>query len=538
MNIRSTRGRGRGRRSLVALLAATGLAIAACGGDDDDTTSSDAPSDGTEAPADASDAPAAGSGGTLRVAHPTAPSALDPMQGNSGFDHIYIYPIFDTLVNWTFDTLEPIPGLAESWEFTDPTTLMMTLREDVMFHDDTPFNAEAVKYNLDRAMTSEFSNIAGDLASVETVEVISDYVVQLNLLNPDTALPLILSDRAGMMVSPTAAEAAGADFSLAPVGSGPFVFDEWLTGDVVTMNRNDSYWGEAPSLDRIEFSIMTDADTRLNAVLSGEQDFAMTVNPQDLERVEATEGVTASVSPGLYHDELYLNKTRPPFDDVRVRQAFNYAIDRAALNEAKQFGAGQEAWLPLPPEHWAFPEELVPSYPYDPEKARELLAEAGYADGLSFTVVGWSNAVDIRHAEIIQSQLNEVGMTMEVTATEVPPATAAFFDEQRYDAYLAAWTGRPDPALTYTLLFSKDGYFNAGGVEAEGIEALIQATREVDDQTERAEAFAALTQEVVDQALYVPLTFPPDLSVLSDAVQGYEPNLLAKPKLAYVSLNG
>lgn len=531
----------RPRRYVAAVLAAAALALAACGGDDGGGTDAGPADDGGDDTSvddiSGGDGAPGGGGGVLRVAHPTGPSSLDPAQGNSGFDHIYLYPMVETLIDFTPETLEATPGLAESWEFPDPQTLVLQLRDGVTFHDGTPLDADAVKYNLDRSMTWEHSNISGDLQNVDSVEVTGDLEVTVHLSTPDTALPLILADRAGMMVSPTAAEEAGADLGLAPVGTGPFTFDEWLTGDVVSMNRWDDYWGPAPSLDRIEFSIITDADTRINAMLSGEQDFTFGANPRDIERIEAADGLVADISPGLYHDEFYLNNGRPPFDDVRVRQAFNHAIDREALNEAKQYGAGEPAWLPLPSDHWAFPEELVPTYPYDPDLARELLGDAGYGDGLTIEVVGWSNDVDIRHAEIIQAQLSAVGITMEMTMTEVPQATAQFFDEKRFDAYLAAWTGRPDPSLTYSLLFSKDGYFNAAGLEVDGLEEQLRATREVDDLDERAEAFATATATIVDEALYVPLTFPPDFAIYTEALTGYEPNLLAKPKLAFVELD-
>lgn len=546
------------RRPVGRLLAASlalGLMVAACGGgDDDDSAASDDTSSAGTASAEpagttgsegsgATDKPsepeaAAVQGGTLRVAHPSIPTTLDPAAGNSGYDHIYLYPMFDTLVTFTPDTLEPRPGLAKSWEFPDPTTLVLHLQENVTFHDGTPLDAEAVKYNLERSKTWEGSNIKGDLASVDTVEATDPLTVTLHLLNPDTALPLILSDRAGMMVSPAAVEKFGDDFGNNPVGAGPFKFREWLSGERVVEDRYDGYWGATkPTLDTIDFSIITDRDTALNSVLSGEQDFTFLVDPSDLPRVENNDDVKISLSEALFHYEFYVNLGRKPFDDVRVRQAFNLAIDRQALMEATAAGEGEIAWTPLPSVHWAFDDSFVNDYPHDPERARELLAEAGYPDGLSFEVVSWTGDQDIRRAEVLQAQLAEAGMKMEIRTAEVPQATAQFMDEKRYDAYLAAWTGRPDPSLTYTLLFSKDGYFNTAGVETPGLEEALLKTRAVADLDERAKAFADLTKIVVDEALYVPLTFPPDFSVMSPKVTGYTPSLLGKPQLAFVGLS-
>ncbi len=537
------------RRRNGALLAAAfsfAILLAACGSDGsaaDDASGDDATTENTDGAAGedstSTDPAAAGDpvqGGTLRVAHPTAPTTLDPASGNSGYDHIYLYPMFDTLVNFVPETLEALPGLATSWEFTDDTTLVLNLNEGVSFHDGTPFNAEAVKANLERSKNWENSNIAGDLVNVDTVDVVDEYTVQINLTQPDTALPLILSDRAGMMVSPTAFDADPDGFGQNPVGTGPFKFSEWLTGESVTVERNDEYWGDVAYLDSIVFSIIIDRDTAINAVLSGQQDFTFNVDPSQLSRVENEDGIVTDQSAGLFHYEFYTNNGRPPFDDVRVRQALNYAIDRDAYLQATQFGTGEVAWHPIPSAHWAFPADQVPTYAYDPEKARELLAEAGYADGLTIEVVGWTADPDVRRAEVLQQQLADVGITMNITATEVPQATAAFFNDKNYDAYLAAWTGRPDPSLTYSLLFGKDGYFNAAAYEAPGLEAALQETRAVSDQGERTAAFGEASTIIADEALYTPLAYPPDFSVYRDSVQGYVPNLLSKPKFAYTWL--
>ncbi len=549
----------------LAALVAVSVLLVACGSDgstandsnggettngntestDANTESTDANTENTDANTDSSaggdstsaETPAEGDpvqGGTLRVAHPTAPTTLDPAAGNSGYDHIYLYPMFDTLVNFVPETLEALPGLASSWEFTDETTLVLNLNEGVSFHDGTAFNAEAVKANLERSKTWEKSNIAGDLINVDTVDVVDEYTVQINLTQPDTALPLILSDRAGMMVSPTAFNTDPDGFGQNPVGTGPFQFDEWLTGESVTVKRNDNYWGDPAHLDSIVFSIIIDRDTAINAVLSGQQDFTFNVDPTQLARVENEDGIVNNQSAGLFHYEFYTNNGRPPFDDVRVRQAMNYAIDRDSYLQATQFGTGEVAWHPIPSAHWAFPADQVPTYGYTPEKARELLSEAGYADGLTIEVVGWTADPDVRRAEVLQQQLADVGVTMNITATEVPQATAAFFNDKNYDAYLAAWTGRPDPSLTYSLLFGMGGYFNAAAYEAPGLEAALQKTRAVSDQGERTEAFGEASRIIADEALYVPLAYPPDFAVYRDTVQGYVPNLLAKPKFAYI----
>ena len=181
-------------------------------------------------------------GGILRPEIYANPSSLDPMTGRAGSDHIALYPIFDRLVDWEPDTFRPRPGLAESWHFPDPRSLVLHLRQGVVFHDGTPMDAAAVKANLDRMLTHPRSNLRGDLESVASVEVIDPGHVLLKLKYPDTALPLILSDRAGMMASP-ASFANGADIDRRPVGAGPMQFVRWDDGDKIVMRRNPRcYW--------------------------------------------------------------------------------------------------------------------------------------------------------------------------------------------------------------------------------------------------------------------------------------------------------
>ena len=162
-------------------------------------------------------------GGVLKVSANANPSSLDPQTGGAGSDHTMLFPMYDTLVEWDYETLKPKPGLAESWSFTDPQTLVMKIRSGVTFHDGTPLDAEAVKFNLERAKTEQRSNIKADLATVASVEVSGPQQVTLKLSQPDAALPGILSDRAGMMISPAAVKASG-NIDRKPVGAGAYQF--------------------------------------------------------------------------------------------------------------------------------------------------------------------------------------------------------------------------------------------------------------------------------------------------------------------------
>jgi peptide/nickel transport system permease protein/peptide/nickel transport system substrate-binding protein len=180
--------------------------------------------------------------------------------------------MYDTLVEWDYEALMPAPGLAE-WSFADPTTLVLDIRKDVTFHDGTSLDAEAVKFNLDRNRGDARSNIKSDLANIDTVEVTGPLQVTIKLKSADTALPAILSDRAGMMVSPANIKALGDDTNRKPVGAGPWKFVSWADNENVIVTRNETYWRDGrPKLDGIEFRIIPEAATALRSVAAGEQD--------------------------------------------------------------------------------------------------------------------------------------------------------------------------------------------------------------------------------------------------------------------------
>ena len=343
---------GRWRAALAAGLVL--VAAVACGSDDDDASSATDAATGTEAtvavegttaadgtaPADtvgssastaaegtaASDgsAPAATEpvgdipqGGTLRYATQAEPTTFDPHKGASGGDHVSLYPIFDRLLASDPETLEPVPFLATEWEFTDELTLDMTLQEGVTFTDGTPFNADAVVYNIDRAINMEDSSIKTDLSSVESAEAVGEYEVVIHLKQPDSSLLGVFADRAGMMVSPTAAE--NPDFGQHPVGTGPHTFESWAPGDKWTYGRNESYWQAGlPYLDNLEFTVLSDVNTRINGLRSGQFDFIDGLEPLSMDQLEGDDAIEVTVEPDAAraHD---LVEHQPPAARRRAR---------------------------------------------------------------------------------------------------------------------------------------------------------------------------------------------------------------------------
>lgn len=480
---------------------------------------------------------AAKKGGVLRLAAPANPSSLDPTTGGAGSDHTILWTIYDTLVEWDYDTLKPKPGLAK-WSYPDPKTMVLDISKDIKFHDGTPLDAEAVKFNLERNRADQRSNIKADLTSVESVEVTGPLQVTLKLKNPDTALPAILSDRAGMMVSPTNIKALGNDTNRKPVGAGPWKFVSWADNQSIVLARNEHYWKPGrPYLDGIEFAIIPELATGLRSVVAGENDMAFSLPARLKPVIDRAKNLQTVTGPTLYCIQLYFNYGRAPLDNVKIRQAINFAIDRNAFVKATMNGLGEPATMTLPSTHWAYDKSVSTLYPHNPDKARKLLAEAGFKDGIDLTIGGYTDQDSVRRSEVLQAQLGQAGIRLKFTRGTIAEISAQFFaTEKKFDVLLSAWTGRPDPSMTYALGFDKGAYYNASREADPELVKLIQLSRESEDLKERAAVFAKIQRFTMENALSAPLAFQYELDALATKVKGYKPNLLGKPKYENISL--
>lgn len=478
-------------------------------------------------------------GGVLKVVILVNPSNLDPATGRAGSDHVVLYPVFDTLVTWDPATLTARPGLASAWAYPDPQTLEMTLREGIKFHDGTPFDAQAAKANLDRALTNPRSNVKEELASVASVEAPSPTRLMLHLSRPDSALPLILSDRAGMMASPASLQRPQTTIDRNPVGSGPWIFVEWDDNNQIVVRRNPEYWQKGlPFLDGIEFKVVTDPNTGLRSVTAGQNDFVFRIPPQQVPTLKRNPAVVVNIAPSLYMDMIYLNNTVPPLQDVRVRQALNYAVNRVAFARVTTAGTGDVAGTYVPPSHWAYDAQAANTYPYDPDKARALLADAGFKDGFDINALMNADQLSFQRMEIISEQYKQVGIRLHTTSAAVAETSVLSHDpSKKIGVWLSSWTGRPDLSSTLSLLFAKSGYYNISGRDL--VPELAQAianTRGTADQQARKQAFGRPEQLERQWALSVPLCYSPEIAVFSPKVKGYVANLNGKPRFDAVWL--
>lgn len=478
-------------------------------------------------------------GGIFRVSNHFNPSSLDPTTGGSGSDHSYLYTLYDTLTEWDYETLRVKPGLAESWTYTNPTTLVLKLKSGITFHDGASFDANAVKINLDRSRSHARSNIKADVASIKSVEVTGPMEVTINLSTPDTMLPGAFTDRAGMMVSPKAIE-SGENLDRSPVGSGAYTFVRWGDGEKVVVKRNEKYWKPGlPYMDGIEFSVIQEITTGMRSVMAGQNDFLFMLPARQKAIVERSKKVKVVSSSSLSFNQFYLNWARPPFNDIRVRQALNYAVDRQAYSDAAFAGLAEPAHMALPKSHWAYDPSLVDLYPHDTKKARQLLSDAGHGSGIEIEFLGASDQETVQREEVLIEMLARSGIKAKFINGPAGSFSRRYFGSEQLGAgLLSNWTGRPDASQTFASLFSSTSYYNAG--RAEVPQTLVDAIRNshsVEDIDERRKYFAIAQRIVMENAFHVPLVFHPIIFVTSARVRDFRTNLLGKPKFEDVWLD-
>ena len=448
------------------------------------------------------------------------PQSLDPHAVTAVNDFRILVNVYDGLVRFADGSLEVEPSLAESWEISeDGLTYTFKLREGVTFHDGTPFNAEAVKFNFDRMLDEEHPfhdtgpfPLAFFFSAVEEVTAVDDTTVEFKLNEPFAPFLSNLAYPTGLLVSPAAVEASGKDFGRNPVGTGAYKFEEWQGNQRVVVTRNEDYWGGAPAPEAIVFRPITDANTRVAEMLSGGLDIMVEVPPDSVAQFRDAPDFQVHEQAGPHVWFLILNMKEGPFAEKAVRQAANYAINKESLVTDVLQGTAEVAAGPIPPAFaWAYNEEVEP-YPYDPDKARELLAEAGYdGEEITFYVTeGGSGMLDpVAMGTAIQADLAAVGMNVKIETYEwntflgqVNPGL-----EGKADMAEMAWmTNDPDtlPFLTLrTEAFPSEGGFNSGYYSNPEVDALLNQARVSVESEERATLYQQLQEIVHEDAPWV-----------------------------------
>jgi len=457
--------------------------------------------------------------GVLVVGQIAEPKSLDPHAVTAVNDFRILMNVYDGLVRYKDGTLEVEPALATGWEISeDGTVYTFDLREGVTFHDGTPFDAEAVVFNFERMLNEDHPYhdtgpfpLAFFFSAVESVEAVDATTVRFTLNAPYAPFLSNLAYPTGLIVSPAAVQEHGADFGRNPSGTGPFVFEEWRSNERVVVVRNDDYWDGTAGTEAVVFRPITDANTRTAEMLAGGIDLMVEVPPTSLSEFQGGD-FTVHEQAGPHVWFLILNAKEGPFADKRVRQAANYAINKEAIVNDVLEGTAEVAAGPTPPAFaWAYNDALEP-YPYNPEKARELIAEAG-AEGaeLTFYVTeGGSGMLDpVAMGTAIQADLAAVGFDVSIETYEwntflgeVNPGL-----EGKADMAEMAWMTNDPDTLPFLALrtdaWPDQGGFNSGYYSNPEVDELLEAARVATDQAERARLYKEMQEIVQEDAPWV-----------------------------------
>ncbi len=470
-------------------------------------------------------------GGHLRVGYPLFPTSLDAILGRSGGDAYYWRQIYDQLVD-ADQALNPraATSLASSWEVSkDPHAITFNLREGVTFHDGTAFDAEAVKFNIERVLNPETkATPRASMTAIKSVDVLDKLKVRFNLSQPWGAGLGMLSDRGGVMNSPAAVAKLGADYGFKPAATGPFKVAEVVTGSHVRLVRNENYWGrdaqgnKLPYLDEITIKAILDETVLVSALRAGEIDVAY-LPMKDVQAFQSDRKyrITKMDGGGIGYLVTF-NNAKPPFNDVNLRLAVSAAIDPVPINEAIYFGkfivADSGMW---PTGTWAH-DATVPRPKFDLAKAKEYLKKAGKPNGFSFEAVTWTNATHPQSAEIVKAQLAAVGIDMKITIQSVQAATSNFYAGTTGDAFLTSFSRYPEPDWVASLCYRSDGYYNAGKVKRPDVDALIEQGAALYDVAERKKVYRKVDEVVLGEAWYVPLLYAVTYAAANGKVQNLD----------------
>lgn len=434
---------------------------------------------------------------TLRYGMMEDPDALDPTLARTFASRMVFTALCDKLVDIGPD-LKPVPQLATSWSLSpDEKTLTMALRPGVKFHDGEPLNAAAAKFSIERHLKMPGSQRRGEIAPIDTVEVVDDLTFKINLKTPFAPLIAQFTDRAGMMVSPKAAERLGDKFSTAPVCAGPFKFVERVPQDRIVVERFPDYWNKDQiHIQRIEFRPIPDATVRLTNLRAGQLDLLERLAPTDVPQVSRDPKLALGSVYELGFQEILLNpaKAGSPLADPKVREALDLSIDRNALNQVVFNGEF------LPGNQWVSPKHpnYVNEYPVpkrDVAKAKALLAGAGQPKP-QITLSVYANSEAPQVGQVIQAMAREAGFDIRIQAADFT-TLLDMADKGNFEAYLYSWSGRPDPdGNTFSFLGCKMplNYTRYCNAEAD---AALQAERGTVEPAKRQAAWKALADRVL-----------------------------------------
>ena len=464
---------------------------------------------------------------TLRIALREDPDTLDPTLARTYVSRI----VFASLCDKLFDideTLKVVPQLALSYEWTTPAELLIKLRPNVQFHDGTTMDAAAVKYSLERHLTMQGSFRRSEINAMDHVDVVDPLTVRIALKAPSSPFLAQLTDRAGMVVSPKAAEAAGKEFGLHPVCAGPFKFVERVPQDRIVLERFPQYWNAAAiHVDRVTFLPIPDSSVRLANLQAGGIEMSEYIVPTDVDAVTKDPKLRMAVSDSLGFQTISFNidngtKAKTPIGtDARVRKAFELSIDRTALLQVVYNGLYAPTAQGISPGSPYYDKAMQPQG-RDVAAAKALLKAAGVSAPIVVNLTVPNNP-DLRQAgEVIQSMAQEAGFEVRITASEYASALSAA-NRGDFEAFLTAWSGRVDPDGNLWSFLHTGGALNDSHYSNATVDTALDHARDTADIAQRRDLYAQMfTQESKDLPILY-LWQLKNLVGMSARVSGFRP---------------
>ncbi len=499
--------------SLLSALLAIALLLSACGGSGESSSGGDSDSE-------------SGSENTvaktnLVVAVTAEARSIDPFGSNDSTSSTVKDQIFDTM--FTHDASGTvIPSLVDTYEWVDDNTLHVTAKDGIMFHDGTELVVGDFLYTITKGKESEYTTWITENIDTDNSMVLEDgETLELKFFTArgDSLAALCFL----YIVSESATEAEGYDPEATPNGTGAFKFVEHVAGDRVEFASNADYWNGAPAFETMTFRIITEAASRTIEVESGGVDIIYNVAQNDIELLEANEDVALHRAPNYSLNFIGFNCQVAPFDDPLVRQAITYALDKESIVTAVYGETGSVATGPISDVIFGYSDDVM-EYTYDIDKAKELLEQAGYADGLSFTLTVSDSAQRVLTAEIIQNQLGQIGITVETEVLE----NATYLDrivESDFQMYALGWTtntGDADYGLYETYHTDSPTWANTCRYSNPEVDDLLEQARVSTDSDERLDLYAQVQQIIVEEAPQIYIWNGEEILAARSNVQGLE----------------
>jgi peptide/nickel transport system substrate-binding protein len=476
------------------------------------------------------EAQAAGRGGTLIQAAGHDPSSIDAHQARGGDSRLHVGP-YNSYLIYNDPKGNLIPGLALSWDWSDNETLVLKLRPGVKFHDGTDFDAEAVKFNIERIGGKTQPPIVSIGARVmqyfKSVDAVDPMTVRITMAQPYAALLDDMTAWWFAMMSPTAARTMGAEFAQKPVGAGPFKLKEYRAGSFIQYERFDQFWQkdeqgqQLPYLDRVRTLILPDPSTRAAALRNGDIQLDQFVDTKQAQQLEKASGIKLYTIDGFEMRWLAFNTGKAPLDNIWLRKAINYAIDRNEIIKAIYQGKGSVPNGFFSPASWAYDANLK-WFEFDPEKAKDALKQAGKPDGFKFTAALYNEGAR-QEAELIQAQLRRVGIEMQLDILDLATFTERYRRQALYDA---GFTGHPetgqDPASVLAAFHASTGAF-ADPSHPKVYDEALAKTMVSTNRDERRKALSAVHEMIYERAGECYYLWSNAYRAYRDGVTGYKP---------------